>query len=237
MKRFAAIAAVTLILFAPSQVFAQATPVASPVASPVAADSLTYGPGSRFLNSGESGVVSVIAVGELAANRAPIIVRNNTDNVAFNVAVTAEIRDGDGALVGSLETFGIQPFSIQPGGIGIGTLSNGMSLEDVTGAIGELRVSQSSTDNVGWSMAVVEVNVTDSQVLVVVRNDDTRTASSVFAAIGCFDADGKLAYAEMQSAGNPLEAGADALLTFGAYGQISARCDEYVLVASNITNF
>lgn len=162
------------------------------------ASNLLQGNASPPLPAGGPGGIAVIATGSSVGEDGslPVVVRNNTTSVAYDIEATGRARQG-AQLVGSGESQGFQPASVQPGEVAIGYVYFGDAMP--TGATFE--VSPSAKDAVSEfgptiGLPVSERNVTagefGSQIVGTVTSPlDHAVDSSASVLAMCFDEAGK----------------------------------------------
>lgn len=181
-------------------------------ATPVPAEEWTTDPASETfpvtgtafdaLEDGEAGMVSIVAVGVPSERpRIPVIVRNATDAPVSQVNVGAEARTAAGELIGASLSGRVQPFVLEPGALGMVSVS----FSDPLPADAVITTYVDSTPGTAGADDWVGVTLTEYVPAVgggigTVENRSGFDLNTLYLEIACFDADGDLLAVEGVSA-------------------------------------
>ena len=175
------------------------TPTSS---GPADAQSSVYVKGSASppLQAGESGKISVIAMGPRSSNSDSlnIVVRNNTDKTVRRIAVSAVARTKDGKLFASGGDQGFHPNVVRPGEIALGYVYFGSDAKLSPDLSFEFEGTAEPADEDGYEnirdLEVVEASlVANKRVVGMLRNPyDEPVSGPIEAVVACFDAKGAL---------------------------------------------
>ncbi len=199
-----------------------------------------YVGGNAFslLPPGESGELSVIAVGQLNefAIGLPFVIRNNTGEDVDGITVSATARDANGALLGAGNAIIVTPQVIVAGGVAIGALSFGSTTfpEDATYdfEIDEARFSATR------DLDVVEAAVFEDRVVATFENTtDELIKGPILISAVCFDPEGNLLNHNLGSlavtsvdSGEEISGQANIL----AYGITGVGCPAFLVTGSGL---
>lgn len=151
--------------------------------------------GNVVIPDGEPGKLSVVLHGPLTGSgTVAVVVRNRTDKVLHDLAVTGTARGADGTLVGSGASQGLAPGRVDPGEWAFGyvffsgEVPDGASY-DLTATGGTDAGYVSSTE-----IPIVEVNQVQGdnplEVVGIVENPTDEALTYVWISVACFDGPG-----------------------------------------------
>lgn len=207
---------------------ADATPAADPDS-----DSVSIGDAFEFLDDGEAGELSVVAMGTYDGTSLPIVVRNRTGEPLQSLSVSAAVRSSDGDLIGSGSVSGaMTPFVVPNGDVSFGSLYfDGAEFPE--DAEYEIDISGDAAGSGFFSLVdltVTEATLLDDRIVGAVTNDTDAPANLVGVYAACFSDAGDLVSTEVTFIDQDvLEAGDDATFQLPLYGN---TCDRYILAST-----
>ncbi len=152
-----------------------------------------------LLPAGESGELSVIAVGrmdEYSAGSLPVVVRNNTGKDVDGIKLSATARDASGALLGAGNALFVNPRVIIAGGVAIGAVFFGGAALPAD-ATYDFEIDPVPANEARYSsyrdLDVVEAAVFEDRVVATLENTtDEPINGPIFVNVVCFDTEGNL---------------------------------------------
>ena len=175
------------------------TPTSSGPADAQASD-YVKGNASPPLQAGESGKISVIAVGPRSSDSGSIdiVVRNNTAETVRRIAVSAVARTTDGKLFATGGDQGFHPNIVRPGEIALGYVYFGSDANLSSDLSFEFEGTAKPADEDNYEnlrdLEVAEASlVANKRVVGMLRNPhDEPVGGPIEAVVACFDAEGAL---------------------------------------------
>jgi len=178
---------------------------------------------------GTAGELVVAMQGPGSGSIAPVLVRNNTDDMVYDVVVEGIARDAAGTLVATGHSQQMLPTAVPAGGIAFSYVYFEAGL---TGSeMFEYQVGASATDTSGAAtLPISEATIVERDVVGLVDNPGTNPIPAPLVGLACFDDAGELTYAYWGTTdGDAIAPGGFAGFTLPSGGE----CSSAVLAASN----
>jgi hypothetical protein len=165
---------------------------------------------------GTAGELVVAMQGPGSGSIAPVVVRNNTDDVVYDIIVEGIARDAAGTLIATGHSQQMLPYAVPAGGIAFsyvyfeaGLTPGGLPEVVVTNVEGDVvsggdqatemfeyqvRASETYTSGVS-TLPISEATIVERDVVGLVHNPGTNTVPAALVAVACFNDAGELTYA------------------------------------------
>lgn len=163
----------------------------------VAGPGFVGGNAFSLLPAGESGEVSVIAVGTLdQIGNLPFVVRNNTAEDVEDIKVTVTARDGGGNLVGAADALSVNPHLVLAGTVAFGAAYFG-NVTLPPDATFDLKVASTPAGSNRFSifrdLSVTEASLFEDRIVGQLENSsESPIKGPLLLSTVCFDLDGTL---------------------------------------------
>ena len=151
-----------------------------------------------LLPAGESGELSVIAVGQMGefSFGLPVVIRNNTGKDVNGINLSATARDAEGSLLGAGDAIQMNPRVIVAGGVAFGSVNFG-GVELPPDATFEFQVEPVPTREARFSvyrdLDVVEAAAFEDRIVATLENTSDETIDGpILVSAVCFDTEGNL---------------------------------------------
>jgi hypothetical protein len=189
-----------IVVVTPTLVPPTPTPPQSPL-QPADARASKYVGGNESPNfpEGESGKISVIAVGKFSQSSIPIVVRNNTSEDVIRIKVSSVAKSVDGTMLASGGELSFNPNLVRPGEIAIGDIyfSNDINLPEDVKFDFEASAKPKNPDTMKYEnirdLEISESNLIGERIVGLLKNTNSEIVNGpISVVVFCFDTNGNL---------------------------------------------